>query len=54
VTSGPSKDSSDGDHWKQHRDPNMLWIKRAQPNPSRRVGSYSQLEAPAEESIYKG
>jgi len=51
VTSGPSKDSSDGDHWKQHRDPNMLWIKRAQPNTSRRVGSYRQLEVPPREKV---
>ena len=55
MTSGPSKDSSYGDYWKQHRDLNMLWIKRAQPNASRRIDRYRQLEAPPlEKSIYKG
>jgi hypothetical protein len=33
----------------------MLWIKRAQPNASRRVDSYRQLEVlPLEKVIYKG
>jgi hypothetical protein len=29
----------------------MLWIKRAQPNASRRVGNYRQLEVPPLEKV---